>query len=397
VSPRGETAVIVSGSHDYRSPSRATLHPVAEALAEFGFGVSFLSIGYSPVSWLQRDRRCALWRRANRVELVGAVRCYIWRTLFHPVNPDVRALMRPARAMYRLYSHYPDQFIDEALRGAAVIIIESGLGILLLRRARALNPAARIVYLASDELATIGAHPVLQSELEACVPLLDRVCISSRRMAERFAFAEGKLCIAVHGINPEDFAGETASPYVGGCNAVAVGSMLFDKDFFLQAASEFPDVVFHVIGSGSRDRFPPNVRLYGEMPFAATIPYLKNATIGIAAYRPAAGCEYLADTSMKLMQYDVVGIPAVCPHFAVGDNPNRLGYAPGDPASIRAAVAAALARGRHQPIRRNEVGGYETGRYENWREVTLRIVGLNAAPAGRADPPVIEPMSLAPH
>jgi 2-beta-glucuronyltransferase len=363
VSTRPGIAVIVTG-HDYRSTARANMHPIAEALAELGHSVCFISVGFSPISWLQNDRRCELWRRANRAEQVGNVQCYLWRTAFHPVNPDVPGLTSLATPMYRLYQSYPSRFIDDAFRSAAVIIVESGLGILLLSRARALNPAARIIYLASDDLTTLGVHPMLASELEACAPNINRVCIVSARMTDSFAWAEDKLFVVSHGLNPADFEGATTSPYDDELNAVSVGSMLFDPDFFIHAADLFPDVVFHVIGSGSTCAFPANVRLYAEMSFRDTVPYIKWATIGLAPYRIAPGCEYLCDTSMKLMQYDHLGLPAVCPHFAVGDNPNRVGYAPGDPASIRSAVAAALGR-RWQATGR---------RHHTWREVTLRLI-----------------------
>jgi 2-beta-glucuronyltransferase len=363
VSARAPIAVIVSG-HDYRTTARANMHPIAESLVDLGYSVSFLSVGFSPISWLQNDRRCGLWRRANRAEEAGNVQCYLWRTAFHPVNPDVPGLTSLATPMYRLYSNYPDRFIDDAFRGAAVIIVESGLGILLLSRARALNPKALIIYLASDDLATLGAHPILASELEDCAPIVDRFCIVSARMADAFAWAKNKLFVVPQGLNPDDFEGVTGNPYDGERNAVSVGSMLFDPDFFIHAAEGFPDVTFHVIGSGSTGAFPPNVRLYAEMPFRDTIPYIKQATIGLAPYRIAPGCEYLCDTSLKLMQYDLLGLPAVCPHFAVGDNPNRFGYAPGDPASIVAAVAAALARGRQA------IGT----RRHTWREATLPLI-----------------------
>ena len=62
VSTHPGVAVIVSG-HDYRSTVRANMHPIAEALAELGHAVCFLSVGFSPISWLQNDRRCLLWRR----------------------------------------------------------------------------------------------------------------------------------------------------------------------------------------------------------------------------------------------------------------------------------------------------------------------------------------------
>jgi 2-beta-glucuronyltransferase len=363
VSARPGTAVIVSG-HDYRTAARASVHSITEALAELGYSVRFLSVGYSPISWLQKDSRCVLWRHANRAEVVNNVQCYLWRTVFHPVNPNARGLTLLATSMYRLYKRYPNSFIDNSLRSATVIIVESGLGVLLISRARALNRSARIIYLASDHLPTLGAHTALQSELESCALIIDHACITSPRMADKFAWANGKLVVVPHGFDHAVFQSDTANPYSGGRNAVSVGSMLFDADFFMHAAGQFPDVTFHVIGSRSKCPFPPNVRVYPEMPFKDTIPYLKHATFGIAPYRLAPDCEYLCDTSMKLMQYEFLGLPAVCPHFAAGSNSNRVGYTPADAESIRLAVSAALDRTRRIVPRR----------HLSWREVTLRLL-----------------------
>jgi 2-beta-glucuronyltransferase len=100
------------------------------------------------------------------------------------------------------------------------------------------------------------------------------------------------------------------------------------------------------------------------MKFAATLPYIRHATFGVAPYRPSGQCEYISDTSMKLMQYEHCGIPAVCPAFATGDNPNRFGYEPGDPASIGAAIDAAL-------MRRLDI---KPRRFLSWDEVACRLL-----------------------
>ena len=364
------TTVIITSGHDYRAGSRASMHSIAETLAEFGHDVHFLSVGFSPLSWLQMDRRRALWRRANRAELVNDVHCYLWSTVFHPVNPHVRGLTTLATPMYRLYQRYPSRFIDNVLRSATIIIVESGIGVLLLSRARALSPFGKIVYLASDHLPTLGSHPIVQSELESCASIIDHVYVTSARMVDKFAWASGKLFVIRHGLNPEDFGGETKNPYSAGHNGVSVGSMLFDPNFFIHAAGQFPNVAFHVIGAHSAATFPPNVRFYSEMKFKETVPYLKHATFGIAPYRVAPGCEYLCDTSVKLMQYDFLGLPAVCPNFSVGDNSNRIGYVPGDAESIRAAVTTALLR-PHRMM---------PNPHPTWREVTLRLLNPNPDP-----------------
>ena len=65
-------------------------------------------------------------------------------------------------------------------------------------------------------------------------------------------------------------------------------------------------------------------------------------SFGVAPYRDANTPTYLIDTSLKLRQFGLFGIPAVCPNFALGDAPGRFGYVPGDSTSIAAAIQRAL-------------------------------------------------------
>jgi 2-beta-glucuronyltransferase len=141
--------------------------------------------------------------------------------------------------------------------------------------------------------------------------------------------------------------------------------MLFDPNFFEVAAPAFPDITFHILGAGKRANSlqMPNVFVRGETPFQETLSYIKHADAGIAAYQGARVSPYLADTSMKLMQYGAYGLPAICPGVAVGQHAGRFGYTPGDRASIIAAVAAALAHGRF-------IGEVQP----TWEEVTSQLL-----------------------
>jgi 2-beta-glucuronyltransferase len=347
--PEPRRAVIVS-EHDYRTKRRANMHPIADAFLRLGWDVTFVSLRFSPLSRLKGDSRTFLWHRANALEFADGIGCYLWRTPFHPIHTRIAMIDRRSAFAYRLYARLPSRQLDALLRDATVVVVESGLGAMLIERIRALSPAAIISYLASDELATVGVHPFVQTSLEAAVAKLDHVCLPSPRMAKNFAWASDRLFHVPHGLDIADFMdGEGANPYDAPLNAVSVGSMLFDPQALLYAAKAHPDIRFHVIGAGMRFDAPENVRLYDEMPFKATIPFIRHASIGIAPYRPAPGCDYLCDTSMKLMQYEYLGIPAVCPDFAAGEREHRFGYVPGDYGSIAQAFAAAKASGPFSP------------------------------------------------
>jgi 2-beta-glucuronyltransferase len=356
--------VIASGVHDYRTPRRGSIQALADALVRLGYEVTFISVRFSPISRFKGDHRAFLWPRANRLEVVNAVRCYLWRTPFHPFASRIAPIDWMAGPLFTAYGLLPNRFIDEELRTASHVIVESGLSIMLAHRARRLNREARIIYRGSDALHTIGAPPALARELRRRAGDIDAFCLLAEKMAGDFAWAAGKTFVVPLGVHPDDFAAIGPSPYAGGINAVTVGSMLFDASFFRHAGARFPKVQFHLIGTGARFDAPANVHIHPEMPFKATLPYIKHADFGVAAYRPSANSGYLAQSSLKLMQYEYLGLPAVCPDYATGASPNRFGYVSGDGASIEAAIRHALAHGRFAGA----------SRFLSWEEVAKRML-----------------------
>jgi len=341
--------VVVISEHDYRTARRASVHQIADAFTRLGHDVSFISIRFSPLSLIKGNSRNFLWDRANAPEMKDNVRCYLWKTPFHPFKSGISLIDKFAPLLYSAYGRIPSRFIDEELRSASFVMVESGLGAILLNRARALNEFAKIAYLASDDLMTVGVHPYVQTRLERAGRVIDQACVTSRKMARGFRWIEDRLFFVPHGIRDDDFPKSCSNPYRSEINAVSAGSMLFDPDFFVHAARQFPNIMFHVIGAGRTFDAPGNVTQYPEMAFRDTMPFVMHATLGLAPYRHAPGCEYLSDTSIKLMQYEYCGVPAICPDFAVGDSPNRFGYVPGDASSIAAAIEQALAHRRETP------------------------------------------------
>jgi 2-beta-glucuronyltransferase len=334
--------VFVSAVHDFRILRRGSIQAVASAMAKMGHTVTFISLRFSLLSMLKGDSRNFLWQRSNRSELVDGVLCYLWFTLIHPFQSKSRATRLLFKPHYFFHRRLKNRFLDDSFRNADVIIIESGLGILFAERARRLNPDAKIIYRASDKLSTIGASELLQAELEKNAETFDWFCLLSAGMADEFAWAREKTFFVPLGIDPDDYKNNGPNPYTASLNAVSVGSMLFDPAFFQTAAILFPSVQFHVIGCGTRFDVPSNVRIYDEMAFKDTLRYLEYASFGIAPYRAIEDATYLATSSLKLKQYEYLGLPAVCPAFAVGQSRNRFGYVPTDKASIERAISEAL-------------------------------------------------------
>jgi 2-beta-glucuronyltransferase len=353
--------LLISG-HDFRSPRRAGVHFVAQELANRG-SVRFFSIGFSWLSHLRGDPRLSIADHANRIEKFRGVDCYLWKTVWHPVNLRVSWLRGVSRLLFAAYRRRLPEVFKQWVETSDTIILESGMPPIFLAAVERINPKARKIYIVSDLLETIGADPYVSRELERSFALFDTVCVKSRRMARSLP-----PHINIRHV-PNGFELDTStpdpSPYGDGVHAVSVGSMLFDRSFFDIAAPSFPHITFHVIGGGRHAAALnyPNVKIYPEMPFRDTLPYLKHAHFGIAPYEAAQVDDYLCDTSLKLMQYGSFGVPAVCPSAVVGDHAGRFGYAPGDTASIAQAITGALAAGQVTPPK-----------LLTWPEVVDRII-----------------------
>lgn len=361
----GKRVVLISGYHDYRTAKRASIHQIADGLVKAGLDVSFISTRFSALSRYTGDSRLFLWDKANVPEDVNGVRCLLWRTLLHPFSSPSRLLERLSSYGYEFYSELPNRAFDELIGGADYVIAESGTAVIYLRRIRRLNPRAKIIYYGADRLETIRAHPFVRSRLNEDESLIDHFSLRARRLADEFPYASGRLYKAGFGFNEDELRAVGPSPYAPGQKvAVSVGSMLFDPSVFKLVAGHFPEMQFHVIGCGTSFDAPPNVHIHPEMPFARTLTFVKHGSIGIAAYADAPGAEYLAESSLKLAQFEFFGVPAVCPSFAVGASRHRIGYEPGNEESIRSAVSAALA----------SVGSVQPRSFPSWEEIALQVV-----------------------
>ena len=360
--------LIISG-HDFRSPRKASIHFIAQELAKTA-SVRFLSVGFSNLSLVKGDPRLALAGEANVAKKENGVECFLWKTFLHPCNLRVGSLRWLEHAHFRYYRSRLPKVPSSWLRDAGTVIVESGLGVAFIELIRKISPDACIIYNASDDLATLGCSSFLQSELGRVAGCLDWARLPSKALAR--GFTQGlPLYFIPHGVDFRVRDQEETSPYGTGVHAVSVGSMLFDESFVVLAADMFPGVQFHIIGPGKTScaLSPPNIHVYAEMKFAETVKYIKHATFCIAPYRGNEHATYLADTSLKLMQYDFLGLPAVCPAFAAGDRPHRFGYEPGDSELIRQAIQAAMRQGRHNP-----------GYYLSWGDVVKRLMNPDAYP-----------------
>lgn len=355
----GRARVLILTRHDYRTARKASVHFLAQRLAAQGHEVALMSVGYSWLSRLRGDSRAPLFDRANRWEEVDGVRAFLWRGRWHPV--DLRIPGPINGWLYALWAGSRCEALDRAAAQADLILVESGIAPALIDRVRAAAPKARLVYRATDLLSTAGVPDCIGDMLHRSADKVDLVVVVARAMAPHFADFPCPTVLIPHGVDKAQLRKATPNPYSGPHNAVTAGAMLFDPEPIRALAQALPHFTFHLIGTPGGD-FPANVVLHGEKPFAETLPYLHHAQVGIAAYRPGPSGAYLADSSLKLRQFNALGLPALCPDFAVGDHPLRFGYTPGRADTvIRAFRAAAAAPHRPAPV-------------EDWDDVAERLI-----------------------
>lgn len=347
---------------DYRTPRKANLHFIADELVQRG-KTRFFSLRYSHLSRYKGDPRCEIDAHCNYIELYKGVECFLWKTMAHPFNTRKKSLRPLENMLFNGYRTFLHPVLRRWLQEADIIFFESGIAPVFFDTACRLNPLAKKIYIASDDLHTISVADYVHRCFEQAAPRMSALCLPSRALATTMPDSDNKFFVP-HGLDHSILKRGDPCPYGPGEHAVSVGSMLFDPDFFRIAAQAFPHIQFHIIGSGhEHEVYPDNVRVYAEMPFKDTLRYINHATFGIAPYRSADVPDYLADTSMKLMQYDFFGLPAVCPQSVVGAYRSRFGYQVGNATSIEAAIRTALAA-PHVP----------SMHYLSWAEVVDRLM-----------------------
>jgi len=358
-SPAAKKKYLLLSAHDFRSPRKAGIHFVASELAQMGT-TRFFSLRYSFLSRYKHDPRLSLDDQANKVVTYQGVECYLWKTLIHPIR------IRPFESfMYHLYSFGFNSVLRAWIRDSDVIVLESGIAPIFFDLIKKLNPQAKILYRASDSLDTIDAADYIRKTFARVAKDIDTIVLPSKALAETIPSVHN-LAFVPQGIDYAATENAGPSPYPEGIHTVSVGSMLFDPEFFVLASKRFPQIQFHIIGSCQphHPEYGENVNVYGEMPFAQTLPYIKHATLGIAPYSSVNLPAYLRDTSLKLTQYEFFGLPAICPHFIAADYPTRFGYDIGDENSIALAISRAL----------NPQGSHPKRTVLNWKQVTERML-----------------------
>ena len=214
---------LVISRHDFRSPRKANMHFIAEELALRG-PTRFFSFGFSLLSYLKHDPRLSLWRRSNRVEALGGVECYLWRTPLHPVNLRRKGLKPIEQLLFRTYRAMAPKTFRRWIAESNTIILESGFPVIFIRLCRALNPKARLLYNASDSLVAIDCANFICNEFTALAATLDGIRLPSPCLKDEMAPGSPVFHIP-HGIDKSIADHADPSPYAAGID-IGSGQLL---------------------------------------------------------------------------------------------------------------------------------------------------------------------------
>ncbi|MBB3911560.1 GumK N-terminal domain-containing glycosyltransferase [Sphingomonas desiccabilis] len=323
---------------------------LAEALRRRGYRVHVVTVQRSWLSRLRRDQERATARGVprNRWYAADGMQGFLWVPPVHPVATRGKVRQWISAPLIAAYGALLPRAVVEPLRKAELVVIESCSAVALFRRIRRVAAQARILYSMNDRLTVIGMHPGLQRRLHADAPRYDLVRVPAQALLDDLPGARAAL--VRHGIDRRAFDRASASPYSVGPNAVLIGDMMLDQPLLERLARTFPTVRFHYFGrTPLAFAAPANLTAWGEQPFERLVPFVQHADVGLALYRRVPGLAYLAESSLKNLQYRYCGLPVVGPEFAMRGVPGALSYDPECAGSAVEALRRALAKGRGPP------------------------------------------------
>lgn len=357
--------VLITG-HDYESPRKTGFYFWAEVLTARGVDVDWITVGLSRLTFLKKDARSYVRPYNQWINIKPHLKKFVWCPPFHPSNFNNDALNAITLPLFDLYPHFLPQSVKDQVKDADVFIVESGAGPMLVPTLKALCPKARFIYNHSDRANVVKFHPAIPKAEKKTLRMFDWVRTNAAATVEDFD-KDVKVHYVPQAIEKDMFDTDVPNPYNQPKNAISVGDMLFDAYAIETLAKKFPDWTFHLFGKKSAlDKPLPNVIAHGEVSFAAIVPYIKFADIGLAPYKSSPNAEYLSHSSLKLVQYTYCRLPIVAPHFACIGRSHAIGY---DADQIDKTIIPAFEAAQH--VDRNSIDRSDV---LNWDEFVDRML-----------------------
>ncbi len=363
--------IVLLSNHWFHSPRLAGFHHLAAAWHGQGHQVTFATIGLSYISYVRRDYRTkykGLWQVRNKMQKIDDnLYSYVHFTPLHPHTTLIPALDKMLASCLEKYANYKLGELEQHIKNADIIVYESSVAIFLLKLCKNLSPNAKHIYRVSDDISILRSTPRKMLDLEKEIaPTFDTISVPCNYLEQKFKHSK-HIYLHRHGLNKTAFDKIQKSPYSKGSkNAVFVGVFNFDGASVRLMAEQNPEIQFHIIGNVHIKAGLSNLHLYGELPFADTLSYIKFADIGLQprSYEPAA----LSFTdSLKIIQYRYCGLPIVAPSFLDLKRDGVFYYTPNDKSSCAKVIKDALKNGKDLQ-RANEV--------QTWDEVGTSILAI---------------------
>jgi 2-beta-glucuronyltransferase len=323
-------AVILTG-HFPDQKRRGSILWLADGMQALGWHVTLVTVGYSRLSVMLRDRRLCALDAAPRAGLhrhSDSLSSLFSLSAVHPMGALESASPFFAGAFVRHWA----ALLPKVVAGADRVIVESGLPVLLAPVVRASAPKAVVIYRANDDLRLLRqSRCVLRAEM-AYQHLFDRISTGSAELAVRFDHPH--VTIDPMGVPRSRLLHLLPSPYGAreGFETVCAGTTQLDRTALCRIATLRPHWRLHVLGRVrmGRDAVPSNIVFHDEQPFDTTLAFVAHADIGLAPYIDAPGVEYQRTNSNRMLLYRHFGLPILGPdrlcHPTV---PSIIGY--GDP------------------------------------------------------------------
>jgi len=332
-------------AHEYDAKRKVGFHYWTDYLVENGHEVDYVSVGKSFL--FPFFKRPLPVTTNSWINISDKLSLYNWVSWVHPIlnKPALNCLLTP---LFRLIPRQFGQDNYHRISQSDVVIVESGIGLAMIPLIKKLNKNAKVIYEASDRLKTVGAHPYVIEVEDVAKADLDFIRVPAEVMLTDFKdVTHIPVKYIPQGISKVAFDSNwLPSPYTSEKNAVSVGDMLFDEALISRLAESFPDWKFHLFGRNAKLKVAlSNVVTHGECKFDDIVSYIKHADIALAPYRDAPNCEYLSQSSLKILQYKYCNLPVVAPAFASSNSAGFYSYDSND-----SAVKAFAAAMKHERI-----------------------------------------------
>lgn len=332
--------VVLLTQHVWNAKRRAGFHWIADALWQQGWEIYFVTDWLSLFDKLRGDYRFNYLPSGGVKKLVLEKERLFSYVCYHPWRPlsglgdFLNALTYP---FFNRYSQIPLPEIEAVVKNVDLFIFESSIGLMFFERFRTLNPTARTVYRVSDDIHLFKIHPTVADAEFTAAGNFDLISVPTQYIYDKFSHLTN-VRLQKHGIPTHLYAEAYVNPYEPQTtNIVFVGNLFLDYDFINRASRLYPTIQFHIIGPFANLPQADNIHAYGELPYQATIPYVKYADIGLnTCTKPS-----LSDSN-KMMQYQYCQLPVIMADIDRSDKPFVFYYRYGNDDSIYSAIEMAL-------------------------------------------------------